>query len=130
MNDTAVVDQTTQTSNATQPEIDLDRIEIRKMLGFAVELCGNLELIEDLREKKMFRFLSKNQRNQLINNVVELTECLFDSAKRTRQLIKKDKRQRTPDEIIDLLLMKNRASAESLSSIYGAQPEVGDADED
>ena len=123
MSDAQVVDQVVD-----QP-LAPEQVEVKKMKKLLTELLSTVTKIDELRDDKMFRFLSKPARNALIQDMIELSECVYDSAKRARNLLKKDKRVRVPDEIIDLLIKSDLVKARAVSDVFSTTS-TDDSDED
>lgn len=81
-----------------------------------------------LRNDNMFRFLSKNARNALLDGLMEKSGSVEDAAKATHRAIKKVKRERLPDEVADLLLADLRHHAIAFAPIVTGVP-ADDVDE-
>ena len=59
----------------------------------------------------MFRFLSKNARNELLAGIMETSGAVEDAAKATYRSMKRVKRERLPEEVADLMLVNRRDDA-------------------
>lgn len=64
--------------------------------------------INRLRADNLFRFLSKAARNELMTALMDKSGAVEDAARAAFRALKKNKRQRLPDEIADLLLSGRR----------------------
>jgi hypothetical protein len=78
-----------------------------QMLKMADILSTLLPLYDD----NMFRYLSKQSRNELLNDLMEVSGAVEDATKASVRVFKKIKRERVPDVVVDFLLADDYNSA-------------------
>jgi hypothetical protein len=92
-----------------QPTPDLDALT--ELMNQALELNVIIETLRVLKRDNMFRYLSKQSRNELLNDLMETSGAVEDASKATVRAFKKIKRERVPDMVIDFLLGDYREAA-------------------
>lgn len=109
--------------NATSDSLD----ELIKQIDHINIIAAELY---KLRNDNMFRFLSKNARNELLNGLMEKSGSVEDAAKAAHRVLKKIKRERLPEEVADLLLCDHRRHAIAFAPVVVGVPVSEDDDRD
>jgi hypothetical protein len=86
------------------------------------DLVFIVERIARLRDDNLFRFLSKQSRNELLQGLVEKSGSVDDAAKAAHRSLKKIKRERLPENIADLLLSGQRQHAVAAAVTVSGNP--------
>ena len=81
--------------------------ELDKLTALLEQTLENVKTISVLRKHDMFRFLSKKARNDLMLEMRENGASIEELAKGAFTALKKNKRVRVPDEVVDALLVGN-----------------------
>ena len=104
--------------------------ELDKLTALLEQTLENVKTISVLRKHDMFRFLSKKARNDLMLEMRENGASIEELAKRAFTALKKNKRVRVPDEVVDALLVGNDEQAKTISKIFTSVNQEEDEDED
>ena len=94
-----------------ETEISPEEKALNELHAKIVDLQMIVETIMKMRKEKLFRFLSKKTRNELMISMVEVAADVKDGAQAARDALKKNKRIRVPEELVDALLVENRLAA-------------------
>lgn len=108
-------------TNETKQTDALD--ELIKQLGQLDRITSSLY---KLRNDNMFRFLSKDARNSLLDGLMEKSGAVEDAAKATHRALKKIKRERLPEEVADMLLAGLRHEAIAYVPVVTGVPVTDD----
>ena len=99
-----------------ETEISPEEKALNELHAKIVDLQMIVETIMKMRKEKLFRFLSKKTRNELMISMVEVAADVKDGAQAARDALKKNKRIRVPEELVDALLVENRLAAIVISN--------------
>jgi len=81
-----------------------DDIALAELVAQLEDLNETVNTIVRLRSNNIFRFLSKPARNTLIYGMLEKAGSVEDAAKAAFRSIKKNKRERLPEEVADAMI--------------------------
>lgn len=111
-------------------DLSIEERELDKLTGQLEKLTTTVSTLKTLRKNDMFRFLSKKARNELTEEMVEMASCVQETAKNVFRALKKNKRQRVPEDIVDALLVKNEEQALAISKLITTLNTPSDDDEE
>ena len=117
------------TQISESPVVLQDDVALAELNAQLDDLTSIVVQINKLRADNLFRFLSKQARNQLLTGLMEKSGAVEDSARAAYRALKKTKRERLPEEVADLLLAGRRELAIACNPSVTGQPTTNEADE-
>jgi uncharacterized protein YdeI (YjbR/CyaY-like superfamily) len=112
-------------------EISNEEKALKELLEKIDDLNQVASSLLQLRQERLFQFLSKKTRVEMIRSLLDHADAIVDSAKSSFNALKKNKRVRVPDELTDMLIRENRLGALTVAAMSTAAPAAnGDDDDD
>lgn len=88
------------------PIADVD-VVLNDLEQMADDFFAHVQRIRMLQENGFFKFASKNSRNEMMSAMVDQSRDLEELSKVAFRSLKKVKRERVPEEVVDSLLISS-----------------------
>ena len=94
------------TETYTGPVADVD-VVLNDLEQMANDFSDHIQKIRLMQENGFFKYASKPTRNEMLTGILERAGALEETAKVAFRTLKKVKRVRVPDEVVDNLLVSS-----------------------
>ena len=94
------------------------------------QLCSVVATVVALQEEHMFRYLSKDKRNELLDAMHDLSADVTLSGKASFKAMKKVRRCKVPEQVVDSLLFEDWEAAVNFKGLVEDEVEDGVTDAD
>lgn len=100
----ADLDVTTEADTGPVADVDVVLNDLEQM---ANDFSDHIQKIRLMQENGFFKYASKPTRNAMLTGILERADALEETAKVAFRSLKKVKRVRVPDEVVDTLLVSS-----------------------
>jgi hypothetical protein len=107
-------------------EVTNDDVIIQDLVDNVTDLVFVVDQIKRLHDDGLFKYLSKASRNSLMQGLLDKAGAVDEITKVAFRSLKKIKRERVPEEVVDLLIAGDRNRAVAFRPTVTGNPPISD----